>query len=493
MDCTTTAPVKQPPHAGNPAVDDEHEVEDWDDDENDDPALPPTWDDSAFTVGPRDEHEHRQVQVEIGDEVHEARLFFTPKRIYGLERWLAKAGGESGIPITFDTQRRPNIPGFVFATIFRLAKEADCRAAQAVDVPTFSFTSVADLCNRPAEVEPLVGGLLYRGLLTILLGELKALKTTFAIAMGLAIVSGCLFLGRFPIRRRVPCGFMSDETEADVFAKTASRQATAMGLIIEDLRSFVHCSALPNFMRQDHLRAFGDAIDRSGLHGGVLFLDSIFTGLRDMPLTNVFTAGSMYIDVAGVCLEHGVTPVFITHVKRSVRKGALIAPADAVGAGCGESMRSWMGLSRARPFAHDGKHSLHLIAGSSIGTSSQWRLEVDEGAGVASKWEVTCEPAGQQDIQERPAGRSTDRHNRVKADALAILSAMRSFPDGETASVIRTAAGGMPHARFQAGISALLRREKIIECKIAKPQVRKKAFDGYKRTPNKELSGRAVG
>jgi len=493
MDCTATAPVKQPPHAGPAVDDDEHEVEDWDDDENDDPALPPTWDDVAFTVGPRDDHEHHQVRMEIGGDVHENRMFFTPKRIYGLERWLAKAGGESGIPITFDTQRRPNIPGFALATIFRLAKEADCRAAQAVDVPAFSFISAADLCKRPAEVEPLVDGLLYRNLLTILLGELKALKTTFAIAMGLSLVSGCLFLGRFLVKRRVPCGFMSDETEADVFARTASRQAMAMGLSIEDLRSFVHCSPLPNFMRPDHLRAFGDAIDRSELHGGVLFLDSIFTGLRDMPLTNVFTAGSMYIDVAGVCLEHDVTPVFVTHVKRSVRKGALIAPADAVGAGCGESMRSWMGLSRARPFTHDGKHSLHLVAGSSIGTSSQWRLEVDEGAGVASKWEVTCEPAGH-DAQQPPAGRPVDRRtHRVKVDAMAILSAMRGFPAGETASVIRMAAGGMPHARFTAGISALLRREKIIECKIAKPQVRKKAFDGYKRTPNKELSGRAVG
>ena len=199
----------------------------------------------------------------------------------------------------------------------------------------------------------------------------------------------------------------------------------------------------------------------------VVFVDPLSFALAGAATAIMSNMAAVYGAMISICTEEGCTPVLVHHTTRGARgQRGKYAPADfrsMTGAGTSEFLRAYVMLSlREAPRECSGRCALWLNAGGSAGHRGLYRVDINEGVPGDRRWAVTCEPAS---VQGGPADASAApqtavRASGLKADAQRVLEAMRSIPDGETASAIRGMVGGMPYTRFTKAVAILLRKEK---------------------------------
>jgi hypothetical protein len=152
--------------------------------------------------------------------------------------------------------------------------------------------------------------------------------------------------------------------------------------------------------------------------------------------------------------------------------------------GVAEWARQWLLLQRRSPYQGDGVHSLWLRCGGSAGHSSLWGVAIDEGlidpdTFSGRRWEVSVNPAAdarkeaERDREQRKAAEQERREGKQRDD---LLEALKNFPDGETAKVLRDESGVKNLPNFNKAMKWLLQEGRAIKCKIVKNKREENAF-----------------
>jgi len=348
-----------------------------------------------------------------------------------------------------------------------------------IDTPT--------LFDRNYETKFLVDSVLVRGQPMVIGGRSKAMKTSIATAMTLALGSGTPFLGKWPANKcRV--AFWSGESGAATIQETAKRQAAAMGVTAADLSvrwNFI----LPKLSRQQHLDHLARLIEHHKLD--VVVIDPLYLSLLEPEdannVGNVFAMGAKLQPLSEIAQASGCTPIVLHHFRKNAQAANDQPELEELSqAGFAEWCRQWLLLSRRTPYNHDGHHELWMRFGGSAGHAGCVSVDIDEGTFDANdltsrRWEVAVERVG-----DVTAAAKSNREQQRKQQAernqadieRRVFDALRSFPDGETVNMLKGAAK-MNTDIFHRGLAAMLKEGYAEPCEVSKGRG---TYAGYRPT-----------
>ena len=208
---------------------------------------------------------------------------------------------------------------------------------------------------------------------------------------------------------------------------------------------------------------------------------------------NLFVVGKLLTKLNDLMENTGVT-VLICHHTRKNLNNPFEAPEleDIAWAGFSEWIRQWLLIGRRCKYDADaapGHHELWLNVGGSAGHSGLWGVDIDEGTRqdeYGRRWDLSVMKASrarQQAAEDATEARETEKETKYQAAVTKnrekIMNALKKFPDGETKTQIRDAAGVM--SKLFDPIFADLIQENVIEtCEIKKAN--KQKYDGYRAT-----------
>lgn len=271
----------------------------------------------------------------------------------------------------------------------------------------FSTIDSATLASGDFTMNYLVEGVAVEGQPGVIGGMQKTLKTSIAIDLGLSIAFGGHFLGRFKAHERRRVLFMSAESGMSTIQETALRIADQMGRRLDDA-DVVWCEQVPRLDDMRHLDEIEQLFRREGIQVAILDPTYLMLGEAADSVSNVFAQGRVLGNLNRVCMECGVTPILLHHLKRSGDPHAVPTLADLAFAGFAEFFRWWVLLARRTPYQPGtGLHELWASFGGSAGHNSLHAVDVDEGVRTATeprRWGVL--------IQSPDAVRREDEHRR---------------------------------------------------------------------------------
>jgi hypothetical protein len=336
----------------------------------------------------------------------------------------------------------------------------------------------------------LIDGLLVRGQPGIIAGPKKTLKTNLSIDLALSLAEGGLFLGRFNVPAAVRVGVMSGESGAATIQETALRIAAAKGRPLAEYEKAIWCFDVPQLGHAEHMTALENFIAEHQLE--VLILDPTYLmmlGLGD-DAGNLFVVGRFLKALGELAQSTGCTPLLCHHLRKTRAEPYEPPELEEIAwAGFQEFVRQWMLLGRRKRYnpADGGHHELWLSVGGSAGHCGLWALNVDEGTREdvgGRRWSVEV-LAAHEAYTERAEAEANEAEQRklrrqqqqAQKAREAVLAALVQFPLGETAYVIREAAG-INSRRFAAIIQDLVADQIVEECVISKPNGRH--YRGYR-------------
>lgn len=317
----------------------------------------------------------------------------------------------------------------------------------------------------------------------IFAGSKKTLKTTLLIALAIALVAKQSFLGQIEVLQKCRVLIMSGESGIGVLQETARRIATAMNCRFADLED--------DLLWSDELPQFAHLADLDGLDlllqerkVDVLIIDPAFLCMSGEGAENLFKQGATLRAFNEVCQRNGVTLIIAHHLKRGVadpfRPPEL---EDIAWAGFQEWCRQWILVGRRERYEPGtGQHRLWLNVGGSVGHSALWALDIDEGKLPNRKWEVSVMHADEarNDVEERrEEARSAAAVAKVEKAKEKIIKALVKYPNGETAKVIREAAGLNGGQATRDAFAELAAAGDIAVCEIQKGK-KGKPENGFK-------------
>ncbi|MFH1922713.1 MAG: AAA family ATPase [Planctomycetota bacterium] len=361
--------------------------------------------------------------------------------------------------------------------------EADAEPPRFTELLTSAEFAKADFRR-----EFLIRGVMVAGQPGVVGGRSKALKTTIAADMVVSLGTGTPFLGKFPTKK-CTAAFWSGESGAAVIQETAGRIAAGRGIDLAECSVFWGFS-LPKLSQADHLEALMHVIQEHGIE--VLFVDPLYLSLLSAEDagrgSDLFFMGSRLQAVGELATDLGITFYVLHHF----RKTGQTDPSEPVGleelsqSGVGEWARQWCLLDRRAPYQHDGQHELWMRVGGSAGHAGLWALTIDEGildldTFSGRQWEVEIETvtntreATRQERENRKARQQEERENEHRR---RLLEALRQFPDGETVSQLRSAAG-LNGNSFGTALRMLLKEGRAEACEVTKTRGK---YEGFKPT-----------
>ncbi len=233
--------------------------------------------------------------------------------------------------------------------------------------------------------EYLVDDLLVRHQAAVIAGASKSLKTTFSIALALALASGQTFLDRFAVSSTSRVLLASAESGSATIKQAVIGLAKAMNIdlkmLVQDGR-LAFCWWVPRVSNPEVLEYFSEQIRE--LQSSVVMVDPLYQSLDDQQNSMVLN-GQQLATLSNAITCQGSTPVMIDHVKRSslnVREYSPLELEDISGAGKAEYFRQWILLSRRSKYepseSGPSTHQLWMTVGGSAGHSGHWSLDVAE-------------------------------------------------------------------------------------------------------------------
>jgi hypothetical protein len=233
--------------------------------------------------------------------------------------------------------------------------------------------------------EFLIRGVLVRDRPTVIAGPAKALKTSIAVSLAVALASGRDWLGRYPVVRRTKCLLLSGESGPGCLQESLRRICKAMELDSKEIHDHLHWGFdLPRLDDADHVAAVGEFIREKGI--GFVLLDPLYLSLTsvgsNLDPSNLYQVGPRLLAATRAFLTAGATPAYVHHFKKN-RDDAYGRPEleDLAYAGVVEFFRQWILMCRRERYEPGtGEHRLWLSAGGSDGHSCELALDISEGA-----------------------------------------------------------------------------------------------------------------
>jgi hypothetical protein len=245
------------------------------------------------------------------------------------------------------------------------------------------------------EIEYLIEGILVAQHPAILAGTKKTLKTSMLVALGIALASGELFLGRFAVKRKCRVLMMSGESGLGTLQETARRVAHSLGVQLGDIDGLFWSDALPTFGDTNHAEALDQLLAELNIE--VLIVDPAYLAMPSGDPGNLFAQGQLLRDFSVVCEKHKVTLILAHHAKKNQKSGAPPELESISWSGFQEWARQWLLIGRREDYEPGtGRHLLWLSVGGSAGHSGLWAIDVNEGpyrSDVPRQWEVTISSA----------------------------------------------------------------------------------------------------
>jgi hypothetical protein len=326
----------------------------------------------------------------------------------------------------------------------------------------------------------LVEEILVSGQPAIIGGPPKALKTSIALDLAVSLVSGCPFLGRYPVPGGTKVAVFSGESGVETDKETLIRIATARGLDIPDVVRFIKDDSL---ILRNGVPPLGDdkavwllKVLQEAYSPRVIILDPLYkcltAGSKGVNQASMFDMGPLLHRLAGACEEFGSTLVLVHHSTKALAPGKVMKLEDLAFAGLAEFARQWILINRRKRYRWDGRHELVVNVGGSAGHSSALNVTVEEGLldkdFTGRKWLVSLEPhvpaQGKQETggEGRPPARdkAADHRDRVLA---ALDRLTPESPDGWVGRNEVRKAARLNNANMQAAVERLLKEGEIEE------------------------------
>jgi hypothetical protein len=359
----------------------------------------------------------------------------------------------------------------------------------AAETPQFlPRLSAAELDAATFETEYLIDRTLVAGQPMIIAGSKKTLKTSILIDMGISLSVGGFFLGKLRVSRACRVGILSGESGMSTIQETARRIAHTAGYSLGDLDNLVFSDSLPRFDNAAHVEALKRFILDDALE--VVFLDPAYFCMRGTDAGNLFVQGEQLRNANQVCTDTGCTMILAHHTAK--RRGAhldVFDPPeleDVAWSGFQEWARQWALFGRREKYEPGtGEHKLWMNVGGSAGHSALWALDIAEGLPPDRFWDVTvkhADEAREDALERREAAKEERAQKRAEAkmegNKRRIVEAMVAFPEGESKSGIRAAAG-LHSTQFAPAFADLIRAKNVVTCEVHKSNWRA-PITGYK-------------
>ena len=320
-------------------------------------------------------------------------------------------------------------------------------------------------------------------------GRSKTLKTSLLVDLALSLGTGNAFLGEFDATQST-VAILSGESGQFTIQETAKRIAATKGINLGD--AAVHWGfTLPQLGRDGDLVALGEALLRNSID--VLGVDPAYLCLlagnvQGLQSSNVFDMGPLLLKLSELGQRTNCTVILCHHCRKNSSAEQFEPPdlEELSMAGFAEWARQWLLLGRREPYEQgSGIHRLWLNVGGSAGHSGCYALDVDEGQleddFTGRRWGVTVSTstdARNEAKRQREHQRAEQQAEKEERHKRALLDALKRFPDGETKTVLKDAAG-LNGSNFPTAFRFLLGEGRIETCEIVKSG---RKFEGYKWT-----------
>lgn len=266
-------------------------------------------------------------------------------------------------------------------------------------------------------------------------GREKSFKTGIAADLALSLSTGVPFLNRFEVLcERKTVSFFTAEIGLPTAQTLFSRIRRAKGLPSGAIKSVDIIESLPTFQLHPHTGKPVDPLAITGLRQyfedrrpDVAVFDPLYLAMTGASVGDMYAIGGVLNNMAMVCREFGIWPVFCHHAKKDPAKEYQpMELTDFYGSGVSAFARQWMLMSHAEPF-EGGRASLYCNAGgSAAGDCGLWRVNIFEGQSdeiLDRKWDVVVED---------------ERNDGGNANEEEVLQALRYFCAPESIQSIAT-------------------------------------------------------
>jgi hypothetical protein len=386
------------------------------------------------------------------------------------------------------------------ATVFKWATDDGWKPTRANDHATpaqarqrerLKVISSAELANTEAKIPYLIDGILVAGQPCILAGGKKTLKTNVSVDLVLSLAQAGLFLGKFKVQNAVRVALLSGESGRATIAETARRIAAAKKCALENFEHVLWGFNLPRLGEPGCHEALDEFIRNNELAAVVIDPTYLALPLGDSA-SNLFHVGEKLADVNEVFQQNGCTAILSHHTrKNSVNPFDPPELEDIAWAGFPEWARQWLLIGRRKKYNPEqgGHHELWVNVGGSVGHSSLWAVNIDEGTrddpggrrwavNVLKAAEARAHAAGDQ--RQRREAVSTERLKSQSAeDREKVLRVAERFPAGQTKSGLRDASG-VRSGRFDRVLADLITARELEPCSMVKGNGR--SYEGYRRS-----------
>lgn len=353
--------------------------------------------------------------------------------------------------------------------------------------------------EKVSEPTWIVKDILVEGQLGVIGGPMKSMKTSLAIDLAVSLAKGQPFLGTFAVPHPRTVFFLSAESDQGTVLNSVKRICDTRNLgglpqyitwrfvplplgdnvgsdrltnLLSRLRE--ECVILNNASRTDNLPPVV-IIDPFYLNlqsqsGGLNTADLFEMGKRIHRVVENVTSN---YDSYWATSPHKPTVLFVHHSSRRLTPGAAMSLRDLTGSGLAEQARQWIMVNRVRPYRDDGQHSLIMTVGGSVGHSSRWGVQIDEGPvdekGQHTLWGVTV---SQNTTTEHPrSGSSTTSKSATESrrltDSEHLLDTLKSLSQESATTPVpyqdAMERAGLSSRRMQAAVDILSEDRKSIK------------------------------
>jgi hypothetical protein len=338
------------------------------------------------------------------------------------------------------------------AVLLSAAVEPVAAEAVAESVPVavelFEIVDSAEFDAADLNQDFWIEGILAAGQPQLWAGPSKSLKTSLLVDQCLSLAAGVPFLGQYTVPEPKRVLLLSSESGNFTLQENARRICAAKGLNLAALGDHLQWGFRPPQLTDvNHLAALTEFIGQQKFD--LVAIDPAYLSLAmdSAEAANQFAVGALLQRLTTLQAETGAVPVLAAHFKKFNAPGELPTLENIAGAGFGQWARQWFLLNRQEPFNPDnpGFHKLLAAWGGSAGHCGGLAIHVTEGLREHGRyWDLQLQGLGQTFAEETNAKKVRQQEKKLAAQRKleedrrqAVLTAMKSFPDGATKTKIR--------------------------------------------------------